>query len=306
MVVSGAIALGLLGFGGYIFWTNRQKNTQIEVDLQSKRAELDRINSNVNSPSPNETNIAAAEVELKKVRDIIQRTKTQFAPIPVQEVTGPDFRTLLDRTIFELRSKAESQGITLPARDYAFSFEAQKKTFTFGEGTFPMIPQQLAEVSTICHIIFDAQINRFGNVKRTRVSANDEANKGAPDYHDVPIQTNATTGCISTPYMFEIQCFSQKLGKLLEGLERSTNGLLLKSILVEPLPLVAEATGQPTPPGATGLPPPVAHPVPGMPPRPVVPQQKPHPLGRTVLDERMLKVMMMVEVIKCVEMKPKG
>jgi hypothetical protein len=306
LAVGGLLALIMLGGGGYYLWTNHQANSKVDADLQTKRAELEGFYTKTDKPFPNDTNIASAKTELAKVRDVIQQAKLWFRPIvPPAGANGAtlapqEFRILLENALYELRRSAEQKGIVLPGRNYAFSFEAQRKGLTFGPGTFPTMPQQLAEVYNLCSLLFDAQINRLVTIRRTRISADDEANKGTADYHDLTIQTNAVTKCITTPYMFEFQCFSGELAGIVNGLQTSTNGFLLKSLLVEPASAVADAsaTGAPTvaaapPPAPVG--PGATRPAPGG--RPAAPP--PDPIGKTVLDERQLKISMMVEVIKC-------
>ena len=304
LAVGGLLALLMLGSGGYYLWTNYQNNSKVEHDLQEKRTTLQAIYNDKSKPFPNETNIATAKAELERVRKVVQQSKTYFAPIVPPPVSPQEFRILLDNVIYELRRRAEQQGIGLPGRNYAFSFEAQRKGLTFGPGTFPAMPELLAEVHSLCSVLFDAQINRLIGVRRTRVSTDDESNKGAPDYHELAIQTNATTKCVSTPYMCEFQCFSEELANIVEGLQKSTNGFVLKSILIEPSPAsVADPTGAPpnVAPGTPGAPPPPpGQPLPpGYKPPVAVKPPAADPFGKTIIDQRPLKVMMMVEVIKC-------
>src|SRR5688572_23991738 len=105
LVVGGVVAIALLGFGGYYFWTNRSKNKQIETQLEENKSALTRlVNQN---PSPNRTNIARAKQEVEKARAAIEQAKLFFQPIPFEPVTGQAFKSLLDQTLFDLHKKSE-------------------------------------------------------------------------------------------------------------------------------------------------------------------------------------------------------
>ena len=291
LALGGLLALLMLGGGGYYLFTNHKKNSEVDADLQAKREELKQIKTATSKPFPNETNIDTARAELDKVRKITAQARTWFSPIVPPQVSPQEFRILLVNAIYELRRQAEQQGITLPGKNYAFSFEAQGKGLTFGANTFPELPQQLAEIHSLCSLIFNAQINKLVGIKRTRVSTDDETNRGAPDYHDLAIQTNTLTKCVVTPYIFEFQCFSPELARVIEDIQKSTNGFFLKSILVEP------ATAAVLDPNAIAAAAPAPAPLqrPGTPVKPAPVD----PFGKTVLDEKQLKVVMLIEVIKC-------
>lgn len=306
LAVGGLVALLLLGGGSWYLWTSRKRNSEVETALQEKRQALEQIYNDNKSPFPSKTNITAAKGELQKARAVIQAAKVYFSPILAPKISGPEFRSLLDTAVFDLRKRAEAQGIGLPGRDYAFSFEAQRKKLTFGEGTFPAMPQQLAEIYALCGVLFESQINKLVGVRRTRVSSDDEASKGAPDYHELGIQTNAVTKCVSSPYQLEFHCFSEELSRVMRRLQESTNGLTMKSLLIEPLAATAaDATAtSSTALGTPGAPPPPVAPQPPVPgaPRPVAARPPPpDPYGKTILDERLLKVTFMVEVIRCAQ-----
>jgi hypothetical protein len=326
LTISGLIALGLLGGGSWYLWTSKQRNNQVDT----KRQALEAIHNDTKSHFPSPTNIDLGKKELQRVKEFTQKMKVYFAPIAAPNVAGPEFRSMLDITVSELRKRAEGQGIGLPGRDYAFSFEAQRKKLQFGQGTFPAMPQQVVEIYALCNLLFDSQINKLAGLRRTRVSEDDEANKGSPDYNELPIQTNTATKCVITPYVVEFNCFSDGLSAVTRRLQESTNGFTLKSVMVEPssatVAVDSTTPGAPAPgtlPPPTGAAPGAVPPVPGVPPAPipqpgvppppgipapgaVVPQRSvyakpppPDPFGKTILDERLLKVTMMVEVIKC-------
>ncbi len=313
LVIFGAIALGLLGWSVMFFLGKRAANKKFEEDLQAAQTQLEGLLQKKPFPSP--TNINLAKAEVARVRQNVNGVKQYFTPVPFEKVADKDFSLLLQNTIFDLQKRAQSLGIELPERDYAFSFKAQKSALTFAAGSFPTLPEQLAEIKAITDIIYDAKINRITNIKRMRVTTDDPA--GSTDYHEFITRTNAGAEAVSNPYEFSIHSFSGELGKLIEGLYKSKHGFILKKLEVKPAP---EAPAPP--PGAIRQPPiPIQNPQPGLQPQPGVARQSPaappptapqpvaprapgaKPGGKpenlkTVLNEKLLEATLLIEVIK--------
>src|SRR6266436_1233264 len=99
LALGGLIALGLLGFGGYYFWTNYQANNAVEAKLTEAQEQLKRLYGLVPFPSPE--NITKARAEVARLQSAIKLTQTSFSPLPYQRVKGQTFKTSLDTTIDE-------------------------------------------------------------------------------------------------------------------------------------------------------------------------------------------------------------
>src|SRR5687767_11489504 len=98
LALGGLLAVVLLGAGLFYFWTNRQKNKQIEAQLEENKSTLTRLISQ--NPYPSPTNITRAKQELEQVRGAIGQGKHFFQPVPFEPVTGEAFKALLDNTIY--------------------------------------------------------------------------------------------------------------------------------------------------------------------------------------------------------------
>jgi hypothetical protein len=288
LVVFGVIALGLLGWSIMFFLGKRAANIKFEEDLQATKSQLETLYSK--NPFPSDTNINFAKAELTRVRQNVNAVKAFFEPVPFEKVADKDFTVLLQNTIFDLQKRAQALGIEMPERDYAFSFKAQKNALTFAPGSFPTLPLQLAEIKAITDIVYEAKINRIANIKRMRVTTDDPA--GSADYHEYSTHTNMMTQTASSAYQFEVHSFSGDLGKLIEGLYKSKHGFILKSLAVEPAPEAPAAAGQQPPRTPPVAAPPVQRPVPG-----AKPGARPEAL-KTVLNEKLLKATLLVEVVK--------
>jgi len=306
LAICGLIALLLLAAGTYYLLTNISRNTAVEAELDQQKHRLEELLSR--DPFPHRTNVDAAKREIGRVRTVIDQARQSFTAVPYENVNGLEFKKLLDVTIDELQKRASKTSVELPGKGYEFSFAAQKKGLKFSPTIFPRINIQLAEIKTICGILFDSKINRLVNVKRVRLSADDP--QGTPDYLENRAETtNNMTGAVLSPYQFEFHCFSSELAAAMEGLYKSPHGLLVKAVMVEAVPQQQGPGG-----GPIVNPPPVpvnqnpANPPrpPGAQPRPGVPAVVARPGApvaakdglETILNEKLLKVILLVEVIK--------
>jgi len=325
LAVGGLLALGLLGFGGYYFWTNYQANNAVEEELKQAKAELTRLYGLAPFPSPE--NITTAKAELQREQNAIRLTQQSFTPLPYARVKGLAFKSLLDTTIDELQKAAAHASVALPqSNGYAFTFTEQQKRLQFSDASFPTIPEQLAEIKAICYVLFDAKINQLTCLRRGRVTADDPP--ASNDYHELP-PNRTNSGAAFSPYVTEFTALSTELAAVLEGFYKSPNGLLVKAIEVKPedeKPAGAMAPNQPPPPAPAaappGTPPPGAPgfrrppPAPGIPTPGVPPRTRPTGAGpprtrpgaavasvaeeglKTVLDEKMLRITLWVDVLK--------
>src|SRR5687768_2681782 len=105
LALGGLVALLLLGFGVFYFWTNRQKNKEIEAKLEENKNTLTRLINQ--KPYPSRTNINLARQEVQRARDAIAQARMFFQPVPFIPVKDEAFKTLLDNTIYELQRKAD-------------------------------------------------------------------------------------------------------------------------------------------------------------------------------------------------------
>src|SRR6266567_8580851 len=181
LALGGLMAALLLSGGIVYFLAAKSKNEKLEDEIGRTTNSLNNL---YNSPVfPGATNIDTAKRETEKLRAAVGQMQTLFAPVPAEKVTGLAFRSYRDNTLAELHHLADQARTTLPTKTYAFSFQTQKDKVDFKEGTFPAIPQQMAEIKTLCKILFDAHVDPLVNVRRSRVSKDDEESNVASDYH---------------------------------------------------------------------------------------------------------------------------
>src|SRR6266542_1718161 len=189
LALGGLVAALLLGAGIVYFLGAKLKNEKLEEDIAQT---TNTLNTLYNAPVfPGATNIDTARRETDKLQAAVAQMQKLFAPVPAEKVTGLAFRSYRDNTLAVLHHLADQAGITLPSKTYAFSFQTQKDKTDFKEGTFPAIPQQMAEVKALCQVLFDAHVDPLVNLRRSRVSKDDEESNATSDYHLLKVETNA-------------------------------------------------------------------------------------------------------------------
>jgi hypothetical protein len=283
LAVGGLVALVLFGGGIFYFLTAQGRKKSIVEEWEANKAEMDRLQAQ--KPYPNQDNIKRVKEETEKLRAAVGQLHRFFSPVPAEKVTGTAFLSYRDNTLAELQRMADQAKTTLPARNYSFSFETQKPKTSFRPGTFPAIPEQMAEVKALCKILFDTHVDPLVNIRRAKVSEDDEASTAATDYLALNIETNAETGAVSSPYELSFGCLSSDLAVVLQRLATSPHGFIVKAVHVEPMAQPAGAAPAPgQPPGPQPQPPlgpqPPRRPLPGqIPPagRPLPPGALPAP-----------------------------
>jgi hypothetical protein len=315
LAVGGLVALLLLGGGVFYFLSAEQRKKAIVEEFEANKAELVRLQAQKPYPSPE--NIKLAKEEAEKLRAAAGQLQRFFAPVPAEKVTGVAFRAYRDNTLAELQRMAEQAKTTLPGRNYAFSFETQKPKTDFKEGTFPAIPEQMAEVKALCRVLFDAHVDPLVNVRRARVSRDDEESNAASDYLALRIETNAATGTVTSPYELTFGCLTSDLALVLQGLGASAHGFIVKAIHIEPMAQAAAGAPGVNPPAGPVQPQPAGpsqprpRPIPGQPPTArLAPPAAGAPMAAKfgagdrpilLLKESRLKVTLLIYVIKTVK-----
>jgi hypothetical protein len=235
--IAGAASLVLMGLAGYYAYSKWALNNQNFDSLNADYEELKRLNSAAIHPGNDKIdNIKIAQDQQKELKDFISKTRAycqSISPIPnLPKISDSDFSTALTRTIDRMQKDATNNSVTLPA-DYAFSFQAEKNKVGFNGSGLAPLSVQLGEVKTICGILFQAKINSLDNIRRERVSPDDN---GGPqtDYLNEKSVTNELA--VLTPYELTFKCFSSELAAVLSGLASSPNGTIVKTINVKSAP----------------------------------------------------------------------
>jgi hypothetical protein len=233
LAVGGLIAIALLALFIVYAMGAVNRSSELEEELKQNSSILQRLYGQ--DPFPNTTNVDAANRETTRLRGAIGRMQKYFLPPPVERVTGLAFRTYRDNLLAELRQSARLARTTVPGASYAFSFEEQRTRVDFDPRTFPLIPEQMADVRAICNVLFEAHVDPLVNIRRARVSGDDEKSSSQSDYHSLKLMTNGLTAAVVSPYEVCFQCLSSDLATVIQKLAISPYGIVVKAVQVEPV-----------------------------------------------------------------------
>jgi len=278
------IAAGLTGWGGYYGYAKSVLNDDLTAKLGQEKAELTRLASEV-KPSPTPENVRVARDDVKKSLAYSAQCRQLFVATPYKPLDSQSFRSMLETNIAELRRLAALSGVETTT-NYNFSFEPQTKQMSFEPASLRPLSEQLTEISEVCRGLFNARIQRLEMIQRVAVSQYDFG-VSSETLQGVNVSSNRYTGLASWPYQFSFECFSAELAAALEELSRIPRMLLIKTINIEasrevaPLPLLF-GVPPPSGPGRAGAGPGVA----------------PKPALTTVLEEKLLRVVIQIHVIK--------
>ncbi|MDX1952140.1 MAG: Amuc_1100 family pilus-like protein [Verrucomicrobiota bacterium] len=231
LVITGVVALGLLGFAGYFLYGKIKEDEIVTGELDAQTASFQELlNRPIHPGTDRVNNVELASEEhkkLEKFRDEL-RKHLEGPEIPTN-ITQKEFRALLDRSVTEMRREAELMGISLPEPDYWFTFGAQKTAVEFKE--LQGLAAQLGDIRTIMRILYDAKIHALIKLRRVPVAPEDVGGEFITERKAV---TN--NYAIVTPYEVTFQGFSSELARVMEGFCNSKQCFIVKNVGVDKAP----------------------------------------------------------------------
>jgi hypothetical protein len=237
LVIGGVVALALMALAGYYLWTKIQDDQAVTAQLEEQTQQFQQLLSRPYLPKGGKVNnIEIAKDENKRLNDILQQVRAHFGTrqIPTN-ITAREFRAMLDRTIYDLQKEAENLGITLPEKDYWFTFAPEKQAVEFKNTE--MLTYQLMDVKDLCDIMYNAKIHDLKRIKRVPASSDDN---NQTDFFDKKASTNDVA--IVTPYEITFQGFSTELARVMEGLINAKHVFVVKSVVAQKAPEEAQNT----------------------------------------------------------------
>jgi hypothetical protein len=284
MIVMILAAFGLLGGAGYYLYAQRMADFKMIAALKQARTELQDL---IAQPaSLDDQNVQAVRSEIQWFKEY----SPQLQPLLQAEATplldNVQFKSLLENTIAELNSQAESAGVNLPAR-YSFTFAAQRPITQFPPNSIPVLTTQLREIQELCQILFENKVHALEALKRVRAYSEEPA--GSADYIDGKgIVTNGPV--IITPYEIQFRGFTPELSAVLDSFQRSKTFIAVKRVTVAAIDVpvtepVAVVNPQPGKPGAVAAKKPAT-------------TAPPTASLQTVIDEKPLRVLLTLETVR--------
>lgn len=229
LVAGGLVALALMGFAGYYLWNKIQAEQQVTAQLEeADRRFNDLLRRPIHPGNEEVNNIELAKEQVEKLKLLLSDVRKQVGTNEVpQKVSNQEFRALLDNTVTELQRDADRLGVTLPVKDYWFTFAPQKTLVEFN--SIEMLMRQLMDIKALTEILYDAKIHDLTALKR--VPAATEDNNQTDFLGDKKPTTNSVA--IVTPYEITFNGFSSELANVLQGLLNARQCFVVRSVGVE-------------------------------------------------------------------------
>ncbi len=242
-VICVAIAIGLAGFCGYLFFASLSDNAAALDAYNTKKASLDQLTTK--NPAPSQANIEAANDDVKRVSAFLEEFHKPFSGFPKPpKMDDREFHDYLQKTISQFGLEATNASVALNP-GYGFGFQQQAPLFVYRPEYIASWLQQIEEIRAILHICYKAKINFLEGIKRPSVGDEDMG----PDI--IQFQTNSTPWGTVSPYMVTFRAFSAEIANVLAGVATSSNCFIVKAVYVTPskapLPQLAEFEPPPAP-----------------------------------------------------------
>ena len=298
LVIGGAVALALLVVAGVYLLSKRGEDQEVTAQLDTATARYQELLNRPVHPGQDGggkvNNIELAKEEVQRLQAFLDQVRAKFGTSNVPtNISNREFRALLDNTINDLQRTAESLGITLPQKDYWFTFAPQRTAVEFK--SIDMLTHQLLDVKELCEILYQAKVQDLKGIRRVPASSDDN------NAQDFMTDKKATTNevAIVTPYELKFQGFSAELARVLDKLVQAKRCFVVRSVAVDRAPDEQSA--------AAAAAAPVYNPMSrygsryAMPQPQVQPQQRPQRPANVLLDENKLLVEIRVDVVRLKE-----
>jgi hypothetical protein len=299
LVIGAVIALALLGVAGVYLWQKRGEDQAVTAELDERTTRYQELLNRPVHPGDQNgrvNNIELAKEEKVRLQQFLQKVRGEFGKSEApSNISNREFRALLDNTISDLQRKAETLGITLPQKDYWFTFTPQRTAVEFK--SIEMLTHQLLDVRDLCDILYEAKVHDLKGIRRVPASADDT---GADFMTDKKPSTNDYA--IVTPYELKFQGFSGELARVLDRLLQSKRCFVVRSLAVDQAPDDRTAAADQQQQMSSSLAMMMRYGgryAPPAPVQPVQPQTK-RPPG-VLLDENKLLIEMRVDVVRLKE-----
>ena len=234
LVIGGAVAIVLLAFAVFFLLTKRGEDSGVTAELEQATARYTELLNRPVHPGDDQgkvNNIDIAKTEVERLNLFLEKVQGRFGRSSVPtNISNREFRALLDNTINELQRTADQLGITLPQKDYWFTFAPQKTAVEFK--SIDMLTHQLLDVKELCDILYQAKVQDLKGIRRVPASSDDN---NAQDFlTDKKPTTNEVA--IVTPYELKFQGFSGELARVMDRLLNAKRCFIVRSVVVDKAP----------------------------------------------------------------------
>jgi hypothetical protein len=222
--------LAMTGLAVFFLINRKAAEEKIATELKKASDELGILVKE--NPFPSDANINGMKKSAAELADLTTKVKPLFTVPVEQESDSITFKSLLENTIAELDAEAKELGIDIPAKS-SFTFTVQRSLVNFPTNSIGPLTRQLREIKEICHVVFQAKVHSLSALRRVRAYPSEAV--GGGDYIAGKTTVTNAANVVKTPYEVEFKGFSSELTSVLEGLQKSSIFVVVKTVKVVPM-----------------------------------------------------------------------
>lgn len=236
LVVSGLVAVALIGFAGYYLYGQIQKNARATANLAAEKQRYEGLARKTPGLGVGDTdNVKAAESQLMQLAAVESKLGRMYPPVKTIPADEKAFKLELAKVVSRVKHEGARAGMTV-SNDFMLGFTAQANSFRFASNSLDTLVVQLADLTEIAEVILESGVISIEQVRRVKVSEDDSgASAVAEEYlpEDYLIMTNEVTGAVIHPYEVTVRTFSDGLGNLLKGFAETDYPVVVKTVEIE-------------------------------------------------------------------------
>jgi hypothetical protein len=317
VVIGGVVAVALLAVAAVFAQGAQQKQSDAAQSLQSYTSS---VNALLNArPFPNDGTIEKFEEETGVIRQFSRDAERLFEYVPAARMDGQQFKIHLLKALVQLQADATNSNVEIPDQ-YQFTFGHLVPMPNLLPYSIEPLQESLADIQHLCKILYESKVHALENIKRFPAYPREPGRTGLSfDYWPRTNVTSSEAVFKSTPYEFRFRGFTSELTEVLNQFASADRFYVVRKIEV------AQAAGAlrpgmmgmggeggddgamgglPTAPGATLT---LAQRMQLMQIRAqqksVIRRSGAPPELRTVVDEKPLRITVVLDVVKLIQKK---
>lgn len=229
-IIGGLVSVGLIA-GSVMFTAGAQ------AKAEEKLGELSTYTNKVNTlkdanPYPSPEAIAQVKEDTEKVKELSKQAEAMFIYEKPPEVHSRKFKVHLINSLVALQSEATNYNVRLPQNFY-FTFSHLLPMPNLLPYSIGPLSERLQDIQHITKILFESRVHSIDSL--ARVPAYGREPGGAALMYDVGIRTNLSTETAdftSTPYRFSFRGFTTELTEVLNRFASSDRFYVVRQIEV--------------------------------------------------------------------------
>jgi hypothetical protein len=213
VVIGGVVSVALLAVSVIFAQGAKQKQDDAAQALQSYTNSVKTLLSA--RPFPNDQTISKFEAEAEAVRGFSRDAEKLFAYTPPSKMGGQQFKIHLLKALVQLQADATNNNVQIPDQ-YQFTFGHLVPMPNLVPYSIQPLQESLDDIQHICQVLYSSRVHALEHIQRFPAYLREPGQLGL-SYEYWP-RTNVTSSDAvfkSTPYVFRFRGFTSELTEVL-------------------------------------------------------------------------------------------